>query len=373
MAHVALNTGSLAKGLLISLCGGLLFAFLHIPLPWMLGPLFATGGFSIADMSVSAVPGGRQVGQLIIGAALGQYFSPAITRQIYTFGWAILGAGVCTLAFAWLAGKLMQRISGIDGTTAFFASVPGGAAEMAILGERVGARFDRVALSHSLRVLLVVSTIPVILTWSGAGGSDAYEPFTRQVSMSGLALLLLLAGIGGYLTTQCGIANSWLLGPLAVSFLLTVNGYSLSAMPPLIIIVGQLFIGWSLGVRFNPDLKKESVQFLIGTVSSALLSLILSVLLGMGIARMYGIPIATMALATAPGGISEMCVTAKILKLGVPLVTSFQAARIAILLILTLPLWRLFQRWSIRNEAKATLSTTEDSGITPSCSSCNGG
>lgn len=337
------NIVSISKGLLISLCGGLLFASLHIPLPWMLGPLFATGCTSIGGGDISDIPGGRQMGQLIIGSALGLYFSPEITRQILAYGWAILGAGASTLVFAWLGGRLMQHISGIDFTTAFFASVPGGAAEMAILGERAGARFDRVAISHSLRILLVVCTVPVILTWSGASGTDVYETLTRQISVSGLALLLLIAGAGGLLCARLNIANAWLLGPLLVSFLLTINSFTLSAMPPTLLIIGQLLIGWSLGVRFEPELRTESFRFLLGTLASALLSLTLSVLLGLAIAKVYGISMASMALATAPGGISEMCVTAKILKLGVPLVTSFQVARIAILLTLTLPLWRLIR------------------------------
>lgn len=57
---------------------------------------------------------------------------------------------------------------------------------------------------------------------------------------------------------------------------------------------------------------------------------------------------ATMVLATAPGGLSEMCITAKILKLGVPLVTSFQVARLAIVVTFSLPAWRLLQAISKR-------------------------
>jgi len=344
----AFNISTIVKGLCASLCGGLLFTMLHIPLPWMLGPLFVTGGFSISGSAIATFSGGRQTGQLLIGSALGQYFSPEITRHIVTFGGAILLAGFSTLIIAWLGGKLLSRISGIDSTTAFFASVPGGAAEMAILGERAGARFDRVALSHSMRILLVVCTIPVILTWSGTSGSDAYEPMSKLINIRGLAALLLMALAGGALLFRFNIANAWLLGPLAVSFLLTVNGYTLSAMPPTLLITGQLLIGWALGVRFEPELRKESFRFMLGTLASTLLSLILSVLLGLSIARYYGISMPTMALATAPGGISEMCVTAKILKLGVPLVTAFQVARIAILLTVTLPLWRLIQERVVR-------------------------
>ena len=39
-----------------------------------------------------------------------------------------------------------------------------------------------------------------------------------------------------------------------------------------------------------------------------------------------------MILAMAPGGIAEMCITAKVLQLGVPLVTAAQVARVLVLI-----------------------------------------
>ena len=44
-------------------------------------------------------------------------------------------------------------------------------------------------------------------------------------------------------------------------------------------------------------------------------------------------------LALAPGGIAEMCITAKVLQLGVPLVTAAHVTRVIILLLLTGPLF----------------------------------
>ena len=35
----------------------------------------------------------------------------------------------------------------------------------------------------------------------------------------------------------------------------------------------------------------------------------------------------------APGGIAEMCITAKVLQLGVPLVTAFHVTRVVVLLL----------------------------------------
>lgn len=53
-----------------------------------------------------------------------------------------------------------------------------------------------------------------------------------------------------------------------------------------------------------------------------------------------------MVLATAPGGIAEMCITAKVLQLGVPLVTAAHVTRVLILVTTTAPRFRLAKRLS---------------------------
>ena len=53
---------------------------------------------------------------------------------------------------------------------------------------------------------------------------------------------------------------------------------------------------------------------------------------------------ATLILATAPGGIAEMSITAKVLELGVPLVTAFHVSRVVILLTCTAPLFGWLRR-----------------------------
>jgi uncharacterized protein len=45
-------------------------------------------------------------------------------------------------------------------------------------------------------------------------------------------------------------------------------------------------------------------------------------------------------LATAPGGIAEMCITAKVLQLGVPLVTAAHVTRVLVLITTTGPTYR---------------------------------
>ena len=45
-------------------------------------------------------------------------------------------------------------------------------------------------------------------------------------------------------------------------------------------------------------------------------------------------------LGTAPGGLAEMCITAKVMQFGVPLVTALHVTRLVVLLLATAPLYR---------------------------------
>jgi membrane AbrB-like protein len=344
-AHPPNRLQALFLGLILSLVGGCIFALCHIPLPWMLGPLTFTGIAGVSGLPVAAIKGGRQTGQLLIGCILGQYFSPEVSRQIFSLWWVMIGSAFLALGAGGVGGLILARISGLEQRTAFFCTVAGGAAEMAVLAERTGARFDRVALAQSLRVFIVVCTIPLIITVSGMTGTDLYTPAGKEILASGLALLLVLAVATGFILDRARIPNAYILGPLLISALLTMNGVVLSALPSLFSISGQLLMGWALGSRFQPELRQASPAFLAGVVAGTLASMSLLLLVGAAIGIWQGIPLPTMALATAPGGISEMCITAKIFKLGVPMVTAFQVSRLAILLLTALPVYRGISRF----------------------------
>ena len=75
--------------------------------------------------------------------------------------------------------------------------------------------------------------------------------------------------------------------------------------------------------------------------ASVVLAVLVSALFAWGIALAGTVPISTMVLATAPGGMAEMCVTAKVLQLGVPLVTAAHVTRVIILVTTTAPMFRL--------------------------------
>ena len=297
----------------------------------MIGPLLAMAAFNFGGARLRAPPGARPVGQVIIGTALGLYFTPAVAWQVISHWHLLFLAAALAIAIACACAWFLSRVTDTDRTTAFFASVPGGAAEMAVLAERYGARVDRVAIAQTLRILSVVIVVPFALTYSGVHGADTHAPLVSALDWGGLAILLGIATAGAVALAMARAPNAFMLGALFSAIGLTVCEINLSAMPPVISNIGQLLIGCSLGGRFERNSLDRAPRFVAASVASIVLAICLAATLGAGLALVYGLPVPSVVLATAPGGIAEMCITAKVLQLGVPLVTAAHVTRVIVL------------------------------------------
>jgi uncharacterized protein len=339
-------------GLGLGVAAGWFCRRIGTPIPWMLGPLFALAVLRVAGAPLTAPPGGRQVGQWIIGTSLGLYFTPQVVREVGGW-WPLLALGAAfALGVGYLTGLALARLAGIDRTTAIFASVPGGAAEMAVLGHRYGARVDRVAVAHSLRILIVVAIVPAAYSLLDLHGSDRYVPGMSAVDAQGLALLMAATAAGGAVAQVLRIPNAFVLGSLAVAIPLTAAEINLSAMPVLASNAGQCLIGCALGARFQPDFLRGAPRYVGAVALTVLGGIAISAAFGVALAWLAGLSPATLVLGTAPGGIAEMCITAKVLQLGVPAVTAFHVVRLVALLLVTAPLFRHLRDWHQRPPAQ---------------------
>jgi uncharacterized protein len=333
--------------LALALCAaaGALFAWLRLPLPWMIGPLSAMAFCNFANAGLRAPRGGREAGQVVIGTALGLYFTAAVAREVLSYWHLLIAAGLFAILLGALGGWILSRAARIDGTTAFFASVAGGAAEMTLLGERYGARPDRVALGQSLRILAVVVVVPFALTYSGLRGSELYQPTTLPVDWGGLALLLAIAAGAAFFVNACGMPNGFMFGALGVVIALTVSGIHLSSMPPLLSNAAQVVLGCALGARFQRRSLESAPRYVFAVLVSVAVAMAVAAAFAAVLAWASGVPMATLVLATAPGGIAEMCITAKVLSLGVPLVTAAHVTRVLVLITTTAPTYLAVQRF----------------------------
>ncbi|MBK1712346.1 AbrB family transcriptional regulator [Rubrivivax gelatinosus] len=307
----------------------------HLPLPWMLGPLLATAALGVAGVPVMASVRLRNLGLALIGVGLGLHFSPDVAALILRIAPAIVLGVLWALLLGYLFYRMLHRLHGGDRATCFYAAAIGGASEMALLAERAGGRVDRVAAAHSLRVLLVVTLVPLTLQAFGVHGDEASATAATAVRLPGLAALAVGAAAGVVLLQRLKAPNPWVLGPLLATLLPCAAGLELSALPPGASAFGQMALGVALGTRFTPAFAQAAPRWLAAVAAGTLAMLVVSAGYGWLLGRAAGLPAATAVLATTPGGIAEMAITAQVLQLGVPVVTAFQVVRyIAVLTLM---------------------------------------
>ena len=334
-----------ARTLGLAFLGGLIAHALHLPLPWLLGALLPCALLRLRGVRLGSPPFAQAAGQWVIGTALGMYFTPSVLLRVGAWAPWIALAVLWSFALGGFLSWALVRWGAADPATAYWSGPIGAAAEMVLQGERAGARVDLVAAAHSLRLLLVVILVPLTYDRLGLHGSDRYFTGARTVEPTGLLVLIMITVGAALLVRRLRGPNPWMLGSLVGALALTASGNLASALPAWVSPLGQLLIGISLGGRFGPGFFGRAPRFLavvgVVTLGAMASSAALAALIGWA----AHIPLATIVLATAPGGIAEMCLTAQALQLGVPVVTAFHATRVVALLLVVQGGWVRSRQW----------------------------
>ena len=296
----------------------------------------------------------RSIGQWVIGVSLGLYFTAPVVGVLAEHLVSVVGGLLFAIGLAFYGTYLLRRFANVDVKTAWFSSAIGGAAEMTNLAERYGVRPDLVASAHSMRMITVVVLVPFTLQWLGISGIDSFVVGAKQISYTGLAQLFGLTAIGVFVATRMKMPNAWVLGPMFLTIGITTSGMEFSAIPDWLSKVAQLSVGWGLGDRFRPGFFRTAPRFLMVVVVFTATALLLAFGFATLLHMVSGLPTVSLMLGVAPGGISEMAITAKVLQLGVPLVTAFQVFRMAGVVLVTGPLYayvisRYFQNYGVRS------------------------
>jgi membrane AbrB-like protein len=331
-------------GLAVSALGGAVCAWLGTPLPWMIGPMFAMAAAQMAGAGLDAPPGGRDAGMLVVGVSLGLYFTLPVVREVAVYWPWFVFLGFAAIGFGAASALVLMKVGGIDRASAYFASMPGGASDMVAVGERFGASSSHVALAHSVRLLVVVTTVPIAITLAGFSATEDYRPVTVPFDAAGFALLVGAAAMAGLIAKRVGAPTAFTLGPLFLTIAITLAGVQLSSVPGWITNAAQVLMGCALGARFDRAFVSSAPRLLGALVPALALMIALAALVGFLISQTSGAYLGTALLAAAPGGIAEMSITAKVLRIGVAFVTAAHVVRYLIVVLFTVPVYRALER-----------------------------
>ncbi|HUH86042.1 MAG TPA: AbrB family transcriptional regulator [Stellaceae bacterium] len=336
--------GRWALGLAVGAVAGFLLGLVQAPLPWLIGPLLAMAALRLAAAPADPVPGARQLGQVIVGVAIGLYFTAEVLGELASHTAIMLVTSLATLLLGAATAVVLSRLGRIDLKTAYFCSMPAGAAEMAVLGDRHGAQAAPIALSQSLRIAVIVLTVPQAVNAFGSAGGLVYAPALRDVLWLRLLPMLAAAAAVGWLFSRARVNNAWFLGSLATGIVIAALALPLSAVPGWLVSAAQVLLGLALGARFDRAFLIAAPRFTLAALLSALFMVMLCALMGWLVAQAMAMTPAAAVLATAPGSIGEMAVTARALGVAVPMVTAFQLVRIVMVLLLAGPFFALCRR-----------------------------
>jgi membrane AbrB-like protein len=336
---------AILRALAVGLPAGYLFHRLHTPIPWMIGPMIAVAALNLMGVRMYSPPYARQMGQVVLGSAVSLYFTPPVVVALAANLPAILAATVAVFLVGAFGALTLSRASGVDAKSTFFASIPGGAMAMAVLADRYGAQIAPVAVAHSLRVSVVVILIPFALTYGGIPlVASAYRP-SVPLDYSVLAVWLAAGFACGEISERCRLHNGYLLTPIFLGAALTVSGVQLSAVPRWMTDFAQLMFGLVLGARYERAFFARYKLFIPFALLNSFFILIASVAAGIALAWLFNLPVATMIIATSPGGLSEMTITAQALQISVPLVVAFHLFRVVMVNIGTQYIYTLGSRF----------------------------
>lgn len=311
--------------------GGYVFYRLNMPLPWMIGPLVVTAVIVFFGQVNIRVPvQTRPFGQGIVASQVGLAFSPVVFASLLDMAPLLVAMAFMTIVTGLLVAMVLSRMAGIPVSSALIATLPTSPVEAAVMGERYDFPPAPIILSQTLRITTVVVLIPAAIFFIDDARADAASRFNGHFEILGTVALMMLAVFGMWLFRKLRVSNPFFLGPLALSSVVTALGIDLPDYPSVILWTAQVVLGTWLGSNFRRELFTSAGRLVTASIVSTMLFVGGSALIAVVLSLFIDMPWEMTVLATAPGGVTEMALTAKFLHMDVALITAFHIVRIFI-------------------------------------------
>lgn len=334
MAHILVTIGLICLGAV----SGWGASRLGLPLPFLIGPLVICA--IIATVLPHRLPEGyafsNRLRHIFIGV-IGLMIGAQVTRELFasapefaiTFTALTVFVGVCLVFNFWV----FRTLGGYDRATAFYSSTPGGLYESLTMGEAAGANVARLTLQQFLRVIVVVTALPVGLSlWLGepVGSSGGVTLARDDVPWTDLPYIVMAGAAGFFGGKLLRLPAAQLTGPMAAAAILSVTGFFHVDIPIWLVNAAQIIVGCALGMRFTG----LSRGLILRGVGLSLISvggmMALALLFAVMVVPFVAEPIDVLLISFAPGGVTEMALVALSLQANPAFVTLHHIFRILI-------------------------------------------
>lgn len=336
-----MNLKSIGLVALISLVGVLCFNVTGLPVPWMLGPLFAVliSQFFLKYELYWPVKY-RNFGLIIVGISIGQAFQLDLLAGA---GWLLifmllLNIGLVIISILMALG--IQKIGNLSLKTALTCTVPGGLGQITVFAEEEkDINLAVVVFFHVVRVISIVSLVPFFLSGhimqvSGGEGLEIESLFL-------IVLVIMASFVSALVGIKLKIPVPFFLSPVLLFVILNICSIDTPSLPSILLHIAQLAMGAYIGLQLKPKMLKLGKRVLILGIGSALFLLIAT--FGQALLLKYFLhySLSTSFLSTAAGGLDQMSLLATAIGADVSVVTVFQMFRLLFVFLVVLPLLKV--------------------------------
>jgi membrane AbrB-like protein len=325
--------------LMIGGLGGGLATLASLPLSWMLGALFMVLLASLAGVRTGVDRRLHRSSIAMLGLFIGNRVDLSELSHLVQWYPSVL-AMLVYMVLMLVGGSWLFRLSGMSRQSALFCAFPGSMNGVVILAERLGGDIRWIAITHAVRMVIVVLSAVLMASYL-AGGitlTEASDGFHWQ-SLYLLALAPACWWLGGRLR----LPLPEFLGPIAAGATLSSLGYGVT-MPDLLLVATFLVLGSTIGSRF----AGSSLRQLLAVGRYGLLFALYAVLMAAATAWLVAsattLPFRAVLLALLPGGIGEMAVIAVALDIDPVYVVSHHVLRLLLLIVFTPAMVALIRR-----------------------------
>lgn len=314
IADLGARWKTLVVSLALGLIGALVFVRLHVPLPYVIGPMFANMMVALAFPRVQLwVPAWlKLISLMVIGALFGMTVTPELIHHIPQW-WPTMLLIALFVILAVASVTIFMRAMGYDMVTSYFSSTPGGMIAAIAMSSVYRADVRVVSLTQSIRMIVTVFTIPIAFslfadyhpTDAVAVALEATDVMLRDV-MIGIA-----ASVGGYYAgVLIRVPSPHMFGPMIGVAAVNLTGFLHLSFPDPLVAAAQVIIGAEVGASFSGIRVRAVAHGFVTGIGAGF------IMLGVGVACAIAAHLATdlpqtqLILAFAPGGFAEMALVA---------------------------------------------------------------
>ena len=301
-------------------------------------------------------PAGFKLGQALVGVITGSAISLEALAAMRHDVASVLAITLATIGVSLVAGRVLALRRDVSAVTGTFALIAGGASGVVALAEDLGADSRVVTVVQYLRVLLVLTFMPVVTALvfdpgRGVGNVDGPDP----VLGANLVFVGAATVLGVLLARLVPFSTSILFLPMVVAVALAqVEWLQPAEVPTAVEWVAYSLIGAQVGLRFTWASLRSIARMLPVVVVIIVAMVATSAGIGAMLAWLTPVDGLTAYLATTPGGLFAVLATATDAGADATFVTAVQVVRVVVILSITPLLARSCQRrWPTPTAAPA--------------------